>query len=196
VINLLPPDYPKPKTFSERMMVLIIIITSLTVIVFGSSFALGIVVEKKTLEKKMAVVEGKIIDINDQLKNLNKIEAKNAQIEERLTKLDQAFNQDLEWVIVLKELSNVIPNNTWLTRLDITEDRVFKIEGYILSGSKLKDIIKNSQKSKTFTNIDLRIFDQRSIHYSPDYEEAEGFYYEIDGTIDKSLDDNQSKDKG
>jgi len=196
MINLLPPDYPRSKTISERMMVLILIFSILTVIVFGSSFVLSIVVEQKTLEEKMAVVEGKIIDINDQLKSLKGIEVKKTQIEERLTKLDQAFNQDLEWVMILKELSSVIPNNTWLTSLDITEDRQFKMEGYILSGSKLKDIIKNCQKSKIFANINLKIFDQRNIHYSTDYEDAEGFYYEIDGTIDKSLDDSQSKDKG
>jgi Tfp pilus assembly protein PilN len=187
MINLLPPDYPRPRSFNEKLMVLIILFSFLTVLLSITTFYIDKRLQNKAIENKIDIVEEKIFEISAETKDLKKIEIQKEKLAKSLARRDKVVGKNIYWSIILNKLRGIVPDNSWLVRLSIKEHKELTIEGYTINGDDLKLMVHNLRDSEVFLNIKLNIINQEEIRYSKDYQPAEGFYYKITGEINQKL---------
>jgi|GEM_PF-1970276 Tfp pilus assembly protein PilN len=188
MINLLPPAYPRSKSFNEKLIVVIISLSILTLLIIGSSFYLQLVFKNKDLDRKLEIANEKLNSISSLTKDIKDIENKKEKLQQSLAKRDKVISKAIYWPVVLNQLQKLIPENSWLVGFDIQEHKKLKMVGYTIGNNDLKLIVDNLRNSKYFLNIKVNLVRREEISYYKGFKAIEGIHYEITGEINENLD--------
>lgn len=107
------------------------------------------------LDEDIARGEAETIQLRSVLAQVQKFEARKAQLQQRVTLIEQLRHGQTGPVHVLDEISKAIPDRLWLTALS-QKDNDFVIEGMTTSLQELSTFVSNLEASRWFKKpVDL-----------------------------------------
>lgn len=108
-----------------------------------------------TLDEDIARGEAETIQLRSVLAQVQKFEARKAQLQQRVTLIEQLRHGQTGPVHVLDEISKAVPDRLWLTALSQKNDD-FVIEGMTTSLQELSTFVSNLEMSRWFKKpVDL-----------------------------------------
>lgn len=118
-VNLLPPEIEERKKLRQIQFGLgIIVVAAIGGVVYFYQHAAGGVTEAQdridTAAQQQTALQSKLVSLRDVQQMASKVEAREAM-------LSRATATEIHWSTVLNDLSVNIPNNVWLTKLQIQE---------------------------------------------------------------------------
>jgi type IV pilus assembly protein PilN len=128
-LNLLPPELQKQHEVNVKKLLLrALILTGL--LFLAAVIGLG-QYQLLAMEKQLAQLEDQRQQLLPYQQNKQKLEQQVAEAERKLAEFKQAVPQSIKVAELLKQMSDITPADTWLTRIEITE-HLF-LNGYSLS---------------------------------------------------------------
>ena len=101
------------------------------------------------LDREIAKAEAEALQLRGVLAQVQKFEARKAQLTQRVTLIEQLRRGQSAPVHVLDEISKSLPDRLWLTELKQT-DGDFTIAGFSTSLTALSDFVANLEATKWF----------------------------------------------
>ena len=136
-INLMPPSFrKKPSKLKFYTMFGLTFLILLGAVAWGGGIFLQ---HQWTLGR----LEGEITRLGSQLKKIEGIKDEKLSLEDRINYLNTVRRGGLPVLEVLRELSDRIPEDAWITRFDFSEKGV-QIEGEAASASELIPLLEAS----------------------------------------------------
>jgi type IV pilus assembly protein PilN len=102
------------------------------------------------VDDNIAKGEAETQQLRSVLAQVQKFEARKAQLQQRVTLIEQLRRGQTGPVHVLDEISKALPDRMWLTELSQKEDE-FKIDGMTTSLQELSTLVANLEASRYFT---------------------------------------------
>lgn len=136
-INILPPHLrPKKKTFNIK--------TTLGLAAGVAFLLIGVLVAKVIHGNvTLSSLEKQLQELKEQAVAFEKIDMEYAQLQKPIEYFKNIDKSSPLKLPALEELSQVLPNDTWLTDISISKDKL-EIKGFSSSASKLIGILENS----------------------------------------------------
>jgi len=139
-INLLPPELRRKKkrkivVFEATQTLLILIIACEIVAFLGIYVFINVKVGSK--QKELKEVRAEIDKLQSEVREVRILEEDAMKMEKRIQIIDQLMFSSLSWSRKLNEISNLIPDNIWLTSLSLNQQSVSLPQG----GSAIKDVL-------------------------------------------------------
>ncbi len=181
MINLLPPDYKRSMSLEEKLIITVIISAIVSVMIIGGSFHYRLVSANNLLEEQISMAEGRLNQINHQVREINYLERKIREAKEEIEARDDSLGRDLNWILVLDEFRRIVPEDSWVESFEVS-NKVFNLRGYTLNQGSLNKIINNLRGSNSFEGIRLVSSNKRNVSYTG-FREEETFYFEIVGRV-------------
>ncbi len=154
-INLLAVERERTKTrvrtvipAAQRVTIGAGLILLLTALVIGWWFW-SLRTESARLDAEIARAEVETQQLRSVLGQVQKFETRKAQLQQRVTLIEQLRRGQTGPVHVLDEVSKSIPDRLWLTTM-VQKDKEFTIEGRTTSLTALSDFVANLESSNWF----------------------------------------------
>ena len=106
------------------------------------------------LDEDIAKGEAETLQLRSVLAQVQKFEARKAQLQQRVTLIEQLRRGQTGPVHVLDEISKALPERLWLTALSQKEDE-FRVEGMTTSLQELSTFVGNLNASRWFKLVDI-----------------------------------------
>lgn len=135
-------------------------LTVLLVLVIFSIFTVSLYFPMWTDEKALMVLDKQIKVLKPEVERLKGLQAQSRKMASDITALNNYNNKRNLTLDMIKELSNILPLDTWIARLIIT-DKDITLEGYAANASSLLAIIENSKYFKDVSISSTTFKDQR-----------------------------------
>lgn len=104
--------------------------------------------QEKELAKSM---DKKISEIKKEAMSVEKIRQEIEAMDDKISLIEDFQKNEIRRIVLLKELTKIIPDNTWINRIRITEDSI-ELYGYSEAATKL---IPKLEASKYFMNAEF-----------------------------------------
>jgi type IV pilus assembly protein PilN len=101
------------------------------------------------LDRDIAIAEAETVQLRSVLAQVQKFEARKAQLTQRVTLIEQLRRGQSAPVHVLDEISKSLPDRLWLTDLKQTGED-FTVSGFTASLPSLSDFVANLEATKWF----------------------------------------------
>lgn len=101
------------------------------------------------VDEEIAKGEAETVQLRSVLSQVQKFEARKAQLQQRVTLIEQLRKGQTGPVHVLDEISRALPERLWLTELT-QKDNDFKIDGMTTSLQELSTFVANLEASRWF----------------------------------------------
>ncbi|MFQ3574034.1 MAG: PilN domain-containing protein [Thermodesulfovibrionales bacterium] len=135
------------KTTSHKPTLSTIILILCLLSIIGAYFFAPVHLERK----KIRYLEGLIRQKNPEVKRAETLQKEKDTIIKEITQIEDFKHSKTMSIDIIKEMTNVLPKNAWLTRLRISDKRV-EIEGYAASAS---EILAKLETSKYFEKVEF-----------------------------------------
>ncbi|MCK8825287.1 PilN domain-containing protein [Fuchsiella alkaliacetigena] len=182
MINLLPPEYLKQQQTNWKKGLVIGLIVIILLVVSVTS--LRLILHNRELENKLAITESKLQEVNRELEDLPALESEKNKLESRLKNRARIKDRQLDWLEIMHDLELLMPSEVWLQRFNISLDRSFSLEGYVLR-TQVSTLIESLTASAYFSNLEVDYVEQQELNYT-DYQEDEATFFRLHGKIDES----------
>jgi type IV pilus assembly protein PilN len=106
------------------------------------------------LEKEKATLQAELERLKPIVTEVNALEQREKLLQTRIGTIHRLRSNQRGPVHVLDELSQNLPEQAWLEAVDENAG-VYKVAGYALTNFAVADLLRNLQRSKEFTNVDL-----------------------------------------
>jgi type IV pilus assembly protein PilN len=106
------------------------------------------------LEAEKAALQGELDRLKPIVSEVTALEQREKLLQTRLATIQRLRSNQRGPVRVLDELSGNLPEQAWLEAIDESAG-VYKVGGYALSNFAVADLMRNLQRSKEFTDVDL-----------------------------------------
>ena len=100
---------------------------------------------KHKREMSLQAINVKLKELRPEVMESNRLRDKVNGVMDVTAKIDEVIDQKLRRIDLIAELTNAIPDDTWLKQLYI-KDNSFEIEGVGLSGSKVLTLLEYSSR--------------------------------------------------
>jgi len=138
-INFLPQKAKKSKISPQNRVIALILSFSFIILLWGSEMGMRVIKEREMLkefDEKIEIYKKKIKSVEEVKKKVLLLEEKNNQIE--------SFMKDkVIFLMILRELTRVLPKNTYLTMLTF-QDKKIEFRGRSSSAVALISLIESS----------------------------------------------------
>ena len=112
------------------------------------------------LNNEIVSLQNKLDTLKVYVDEVAKLEAKEREIEMRITPI-RSLNRDRFFVVhILDDISTALPQFTWLTSLDVTETNL-KIVGQSVSNLLIAEFMENLERSPYILNVDLEVLEKK-----------------------------------
>ena len=99
-----------------------------------------VLIEQKNIEQ----IDARIKSLKPEMKKIEALNQEIATISSGITAINDFKKNSIPKMDVLKEVTNILPEKTWLTRVRFTEDNV-EIEGYAGTATEIIPKLENSR---------------------------------------------------
>jgi type IV pilus assembly protein PilN len=106
------------------------------------------------LEKEKATLQAELERLKPIVTEVNALEQREKLLQTRIGTIHRLRSNQRGPVHVLDELSQNLPEQAWLEAVDENAG-VYKVAGYALTNFAVADLLRNLQRSKEFSNVDL-----------------------------------------
>ena len=106
------------------------------------------------LEAEKAALQGELDRLKPVVSEVTALEQREKLLQTRLATIQRLRGNQRGPVRVLDELSGNLPEQAWLEAIDESAG-VYKVGGYALTNFAVADLMRNLQRSKEFTDVDL-----------------------------------------
>jgi type IV pilus assembly protein PilN len=106
------------------------------------------------LEKEKATLQAELERLKPIVTEVNALEQREKLLQTRIGTIHRLRSNQRGPVHVLDELSQNLPEQAWLEAIDENAG-VYKVAGYALTNFAVADLLRNLQRSKEFSNVDL-----------------------------------------
>lgn len=151
-INLLPTvrEVKKRETIRQQMVVVIgAIVIELVFIGYLNATING---QIKRTKDNMTKTRNEIKKLEEIIKEVKDIEKRRNELEAKLKVIDNLEKGRVASVIILDELSKVIPEKMWITDFKESQNNL-SLKGIALNNQTVADFIQNLEKSEIFQNV-------------------------------------------
>lgn len=151
-INLLPTvrEVKKRETIRQQMAVVIgAVVIELVFIGYLNATING---QIKRTKDNMTKTRNEIKKLEEIIKEVKDIEKRRNELEAKLKVIENLEKGRVASVIILDELSKVIPEKMWITDFKESQNNL-SLKGVALNNQTVADFIQNLEKSEIFQNI-------------------------------------------
>ena len=106
------------------------------------------------LEAEQAMLRADLERLKPIVDEVNTLERREKLLNTRIETIQRLRSNQRGPVRVLDELSRNLPEQAWLETIDESAG-VYKVAGYALTNFAVADLLRNLQRSKEFTGVDL-----------------------------------------
>jgi type IV pilus assembly protein PilN len=106
------------------------------------------------LEREKATLQAELERLKPIVTEVNALEQREKLLQTRIGTIHRLRSNQRGPVHVLDELSQNLPEQAWLEAVDENAG-VYKVAGYALTNFAVADLLRNLQRSKEFSNVDL-----------------------------------------
>lgn len=183
-INLLPEDIKRARE-KARLKPMLVFFAAVYIFICGFVYIYQ-KMEIRDKVKKAGSIKNEINAIVEQgsryqqvMEQINITEKKGEEINKRLQSVGVIMKKQVKWSAVLKEITNIIPDNVWLTSLAVydlskekkpKEGRGLKFTGAALSNKLLARFIASLENSLQFHNVHLQYSQKREVDSKSFYD--------------------------
>ena len=166
-INLLPRAERKAKPTAVRWGV-IVILGAVCLVVVLALLWLNLTMQIADLNKQIELAQAELQKYQTIAKEVEKYKADKRNLEEKLASIDRLKAGQVGPVHMLDEVSQLLPQGTWLTSLNNSASRL-TLQGYSFSNFAIADFMTRLAKapSARFTDVDLTYSEQAKIGKVP-----------------------------
>lgn len=164
-INLLPrEDRVRKREFRLPEMSTVYLVVGL-VVFFAAILVVGFMQQHKinVLEDKIEVAKEESRKLAPQLAKIKQITKEREEVNRRLNLIVSLDRHRYFRVQLLNDISYKLPSNCWLTDFTELSPSQFNIDGIAFSNYTIADMMSNLEKSKLFTQVDLRVAEKGTI---------------------------------
>lgn len=108
------------------------------------------------LQSRLAQVQAERQELADTVAKVETFEERKALINQKLDVIVQLKRQQTGPVLMLDQISRLLPDSLWLTMLEARQGGV-SIQGSALSNVAIADFVSNLNNSPYFTDVELRL---------------------------------------
>lgn len=160
-INLLKPEQKEieeptagpPVEVEKKKAPLFILFYVVTIVACGALF----IYQKNTLARETSLLQQRQEErrrLQDVIAVLDELEAQKSEFEKKIQLIKDLKTEKSDAVIVLDELSKLIPDWVWFKKVNFNSRRV-RIEGRALTNNLIADYIYYLEESNFFRNVNL-----------------------------------------
>ena len=130
------------KNMNPNTQPFILSLVLLAAILFLGAFYLfsPVLIEQKNIEQ----IDARIKSLKPEMKKIEALNQEIATISSGITAINDFKKNSIPKMDVLKEVTNILPEKTWLTRVRFTEDTI-EIEGYAGTATEIIPKLENSR---------------------------------------------------
>jgi len=152
-INLLPVRELKKRAQLRQQLYVFTAIVG--VVLIGVSLLWILDMRAMTrLEAEKATLQAELEALKPIVAEVSTLEQREKLLQTRLRTIQRLRSNQRGPVRVLDELSRSLPEQAWLEAIDESAG-VYKVAGYALTNFAVADLLRNLQRSKEFTGVDL-----------------------------------------
>lgn len=158
-INLLPVRAAKKKETAVQQIVVFVIFILITLLVVGALYLYkrG---EVEATKNEINVANAKINELKSKIGKLEELKTLKEQVKKKLDVIIQLRKNKLGPAQRLATLSDITPDQLWLTNYDEKGDAV-SIKGYASSEELISKFMVNINASNDFTGVELIVSEQK-----------------------------------
>jgi type IV pilus assembly protein PilN len=152
-INLLPVRQLKRQAMLRRQLYMCGAILASVAIGVGSVW----MIDKRAiaaLETQQAALRADLERLKPIVDEVNALERREKLLNARIETIQRLRSNQRGPVRVLDQLSRNLPEHAWLETVDESTG-VYKVTGYALTNFAVADLLRNLQRSREFTGVDL-----------------------------------------
>jgi len=151
-INLLPRERVQRRPLGTPVL-FVVILAVLLPIVIGATLWMD--ARNRALERQVADVNQKISEIRPRVA---RVEELRRQLELARRKSDLLKNLEaarVPWDMILEELRTVLPQDVWLTQIELQDGGAMTFNGFGISYTSVARFMVSLEGSELFRNIDM-----------------------------------------
>jgi type IV pilus assembly protein PilN len=152
-INLLPVRELKKRALLRQQLSIFGAIIGVVVIGVGVVW-MGDMRALAALEADKAGLQAELERLKPVVDEVNSLERREKMLNTRIDTIQRLRSNQRGPVRVLDELSRNLPEQAWLETIDESAG-IYKVGGYALTNFAVADLLRNLQRSKEFTAVDL-----------------------------------------
>jgi type IV pilus assembly protein PilN len=152
-INLLPVRELKRQALLRQQLYVFAAITAVVVLGVGGVWMRDMHALSQ-LEEEKAGLRAELERLKPVVNEVNTLEHREKMLNTRIETIQRLRGNQRGPVRVLEELSRNLPEQAWLETIDEGAG-VYKVAGYALTNFAVADLLRNLQRSKEFTAVDL-----------------------------------------
>ena len=152
-INLLPVRELKKQAQLRQQLYIFGVILAVVASAVGIVWTLEMRAISR-LEDTKASLQAELERLKPIVEEVNTLERREKMLNTRIDTIQRLRSNQRGPVRVLDELSRNLPEQAWLETIDESAG-VYKVAGYALTNFAVADFLRNLQRSKEFTAVDL-----------------------------------------
>lgn len=152
-INLLPIRELKKQAQLRQQLYLFTAVMGVVLIGVGLVWLMDMRAMAQ-LEDEKASLQAELERLKPIVAEVNTLEQREKLLHTRLGTIQRLRSNQRGPVRILDELSRNLPEQAWLEAIDESAG-VYKVTGYALTNFAVADLLRNLQRSKEFTSVDL-----------------------------------------
>jgi type IV pilus assembly protein PilN len=152
-INLLPIRELKKQAQLRQQLYILTAIVAAVMLGVGLVWLMDMRAIARLGDEK-ATLQAELERLKPIVTEVNALEQREKMLQTRLLTIQRLHSNQRGPVRVLDELGRNLPEQAWLEAIDESAG-VYKVAGYALTNFAVADLLRNLQRSKEFTNVDL-----------------------------------------
>jgi type IV pilus assembly protein PilN len=152
-INLLPVRELKKHASLRRQLYMFAAVIGAVLIGVGSVWIMDMQAIAQ-LDEQKAGLRAELERLKPIVDEVNALERREKMLHTHINTIQRLRSNQRGPVRVLDELSRNLPEQTWLETIDESAG-VYKVAGYALTNFAVADLLRNLQRSREFTGVDL-----------------------------------------
>ncbi|ADL13267.1 PilN domain-containing protein [Acetohalobium arabaticum] len=187
MINLLPSEYKEKRKLNiDKILIGVLIFTLLLI---PLSYYIKLSLEIKRAEAKLELIDRELDKLKDKSQGLNKLQKEYQSLKTRLHNRKKIVGEKVDWSAVLRELQQVISDESWIKEFKVVSHQSFKITGYTLNNQQLEIMIEKLKTSSYFNDVSIDSSTQKKLVLNG-YEDQNTIHYQISGKLRANVGDN------
>jgi type IV pilus assembly protein PilN len=152
-INLLPVRELKKQAVLRRQLYMFGVVIGAVLIGVGCVWMMGMQAIAQ-LDEQKAGLRMELDRLKPIVDEVNALERREKMLNTHISTIQRLRSNQRGPVRVLDELSRNLPEQTWLETIDESAG-VYRVAGYALTNFAVADLLRNLQRSREFTGVDL-----------------------------------------
>jgi type IV pilus assembly protein PilN len=152
-VNLIPVKRKKKAKPIPKFLIIGVLVTGLALLIAGF-FYIKASATLSAREQEQLRNKNTLNELAEKIKAVENFEQLNKTFEQRNNIIEQLSKNKSVPVILLNEVSNLIPVGVWLDRMAVTGNTI-KLDGYGFTNSDIVSFVDRVKASKLFTDVYL-----------------------------------------